>query len=201
MYDLIAESFSASRYSPWPGVMQFLKRLPPGSFGADIGCGNGKYLVAAADQKLALSPLLASDSSINLLELVRLRGFDAVAANILALPYRSNSLDFFISVAVLHHLSTPERRRQGLISMIQLLKVGGLGLIQVWAKDQRWKGHCATYIKKENSEKGANEVSVVPGGYVMPIQKPRTPFVASDILLPWNAPKKKGTIKASYYLL
>ncbi|KAM7539974.1 hypothetical protein Aperf_G00000045487 [Anoplocephala perfoliata] len=193
VYDSIAESFSDSRYAPWPGVMKFLKRLPPGSFGADIGCGNGKYLVAVADQKLMLSPLLASDSSINLLELVRRRGFDAVAANILALPYRTNSLDFFISIAVLHHLSTLERRRQGLISMIQLLKVGGLGLIQVWAKDQHWKGQHAAYIKKEISEQSANEMSVVPGGCVMPIQKPRTPFVASDVLLPWNAKNKGDT--------
>ena len=29
---------------PWPIVERFLKELPPGSVGLDVGCGNGKYL-------------------------------------------------------------------------------------------------------------------------------------------------------------
>jgi tRNA (uracil-5-)-methyltransferase TRM9 len=29
---------------PWPIIERFLKGLPDGSVGCDIGCGNGKYL-------------------------------------------------------------------------------------------------------------------------------------------------------------
>lgn len=29
---------------PWPLIPQFLATLEPGSIGADLGCGNGKYL-------------------------------------------------------------------------------------------------------------------------------------------------------------
>jgi tRNA (uracil-5-)-methyltransferase TRM9 len=29
---------------PWPIIERFLKELPDGAVGADIGCGNGKYL-------------------------------------------------------------------------------------------------------------------------------------------------------------
>ncbi|VDO05035.1 unnamed protein product [Rodentolepis nana] len=201
IYDSIAESFSASRYAPWPGVMKFLQSLPPGAFGADIGCGNGKYLVAVDKEKLPLAPLLASDSSIKLLELVRKRGFDAVASNILALPYRPESLDYFICVAVLHHLSTPERRLEGIISMMKMLKIGGLGLIQVWAKDQSWKGQCATYVKKSDLEENVLDGKVIPGGGILPVQKPRTPFVAPDILLPWKAAKQEDEILVRYYHL
>ncbi|EUB59584.1 Alkylated DNA repair protein AlkB [Echinococcus granulosus] len=195
VYDTIAESFSDSRYAPWPGVMRFLRSLPSGSWGADIGCGNGKYLVAVVRDKLPLSPLLASDSSLRLLDHVRGRGFDGVAANLLALPYRPGLLDFFISVAVLHHLATPQRRLEGLKSMASLLRVGGLGLIQVWAKDQHWKGQTMAYVqsRKPDCAKGIVMTNAaVPGGGVMPVQKSRAPFVAADILLPWNASKKKA---------
>ncbi|WFD30448.1 tRNA (carboxymethyluridine(34)-5-O)-methyltransferase [Malassezia sp. CBS 17886] len=30
--------------NPWPLIPVFLATLPPGSVGADLGCGNGKYL-------------------------------------------------------------------------------------------------------------------------------------------------------------
>jgi ubiquinone/menaquinone biosynthesis C-methylase UbiE len=37
VYEKIAPHFSNKRYKPWPKVEK-------GSFVADIGCGNGKYL-------------------------------------------------------------------------------------------------------------------------------------------------------------
>ncbi|KAI9342183.1 hypothetical protein DFJ73DRAFT_797521 [Zopfochytrium polystomum] len=44
VYDAIEPHFSATQYKPWPAVDNFLRSLPPGSLGADIGCGNGKYM-------------------------------------------------------------------------------------------------------------------------------------------------------------
>ena len=58
VYDIIASHFSDTRYKvcalspsetsdlrqPWPLVERFLKDLPPGSVGLDVGCGNGKYM-------------------------------------------------------------------------------------------------------------------------------------------------------------
>jgi tRNA (uracil-5-)-methyltransferase TRM9 len=44
VYDVIASHFSETRYKPWPLVEKFLKELPSGSVGLDVGCGNGKYL-------------------------------------------------------------------------------------------------------------------------------------------------------------
>lgn len=79
IYDEIAESFSDSRYAPWPGVMSFLSSRPPGAWGADVGCGNGKYSLAVqqawgTDKQIDILPLLASDSSLRLAETVRARG-------------------------------------------------------------------------------------------------------------------------------
>ncbi|KAJ3127187.1 tRNA methyltransferase, has a role in tRNA modification [Nowakowskiella sp. JEL0407] len=44
VYDAIAKHFSSTRYKPWPVIEKFLKEQPNGSVGADVGCGNGKYL-------------------------------------------------------------------------------------------------------------------------------------------------------------
>jgi ubiquinone/menaquinone biosynthesis C-methylase UbiE len=44
VYEKIAPHFSNTRYKPWPKVVEFMENIPAGSFVADIGCGNGKYL-------------------------------------------------------------------------------------------------------------------------------------------------------------
>ena len=44
VYEQIASHFSSTRYKPWPIIERFLKDLPDGSVGLDVGCGNGKYL-------------------------------------------------------------------------------------------------------------------------------------------------------------
>ena len=44
VYEKIAPHFSNTRYKPWPKVEEFMNNVPQGSFVADVGCGNGKYL-------------------------------------------------------------------------------------------------------------------------------------------------------------
>ena len=44
VYNQIAEHFSNTRHSAWPGVAQFINNLNRDSMMLDIGCGNGKYL-------------------------------------------------------------------------------------------------------------------------------------------------------------
>lgn len=59
-----------------------------------------------------------------------------VVADVLDLPHQSRSFDFAISIAVVHHLSTPERRGQAIKSILDTLKPGGKALIYVWALEQ-----------------------------------------------------------------
>jgi tRNA (uracil-5-)-methyltransferase TRM9 len=49
VYDQIADHFSSTRYKPWPVVEEYLKNQEKNSFGADIGCGNGKYIKVNPD--------------------------------------------------------------------------------------------------------------------------------------------------------
>lgn len=144
VYESIASHFSSTRYKPWPNVASFLTALSPGSVGLDVGCGNGKYL--------NVNPhvyLLGSDRSANLAQLARdlkVRnagagaGADVVGvADGLSLPFGAahRRVDFAICIAVLHHLSTRERRVDGLRALLDCVHPrAGKVLVYVWALEQ-----------------------------------------------------------------
>lgn len=44
VYNGIADHFSSTRHSAWPGVAKFIRAMDPYSMMVDVGCGNGKYL-------------------------------------------------------------------------------------------------------------------------------------------------------------
>lgn len=145
VYDQIAPHFSSTRHSPWPLVTSFLQRQRPGAIGLDVGCGNGKYLT--------VNPALhifASDRSAELVKLARAeRAGEVSVADGLALPYRGGVFDFVISIAVVHHLSTQQRRRDAIAALLDMLRVattatagdnddnGGRAMVFVWALEQK----------------------------------------------------------------
>lgn len=59
VYNQIAEHFSSTRHSAWPGVVEFINQLPACSLILDAGCGNGKYLNIRNDI-LAVSKIIIS---------------------------------------------------------------------------------------------------------------------------------------------
>jgi tRNA (uracil-5-)-methyltransferase TRM9 len=97
-------------------------------------------------------------------------------ADNLSLPHPVHSFDFAISIAVVHHLSTPARRVEAVKCILELLRPnqggaesGGKALIYVWALEQK------------SSRRGWDE-----GG-------------EQDVMVPWvmtakkeKVPKKKG---------
>lgn len=121
VYEAIAPHFSATRHKPWPFVSSFLASQPPGSVGLDVGCGNGKNMGVNQDVVM-----LGCDRSAALVALARdmwctgrppandghgvITGADVAVADGLHLPFREASADFVICIAVIHHLSTRERR-------------------------------------------------------------------------------------------
>jgi len=52
VYDEIAAHFSATRYKAWPVVDGFVRGMPEGSLGVDIGCGNGKNMLIRPAREL-----------------------------------------------------------------------------------------------------------------------------------------------------
>jgi tRNA (uracil-5-)-methyltransferase TRM9 len=149
VYEQIASHFSSTRYKPWPIVESFLRSLSPGSIGLDVGCGNGKYLTVNQDVFI-----IGSDRSSNLVKIAAKHELhSAVVADTLALPHQTGRFDFTISIAVVHHLSTSERRREAINSILDCLKEGGKALIYVWAleqKDSRRGARCHGPLGHEN---------------------------------------------------
>ncbi|ORX92185.1 uracil-5--methyltransferase TRM9 [Clohesyomyces aquaticus] len=168
VYEEIASHFSSTRYKPWPIVERFLEELPDGSVGADVGCGNGKYL--AVNSKVFI---VGSDRSTNLVKIAKSHSpHSAIVADNLSLPHPPKSFEFAISIAVIHHLSTPERRIEAVQAVLELLRPssssgsdhGGRALIYVWALEQKesrrgWdEGHeqdvMVPWVMKGKKDKG-----------------------------------------------
>lgn len=132
-YETVAAHFSSTRHSPWPKVVQFVKALPKGSFIADIGCGNGKYLTCI-DPTHSFG--VGGDRSSRLVSICGGRGLEAMVADALAVPLRSQSCDAVLSIAVLHHLSTLGHRQAAINELLRILRIGGRGIIYAWAHEQ-----------------------------------------------------------------
>ncbi|XP_022248377.1 uncharacterized protein LOC111087127 [Limulus polyphemus] len=134
VYDQIAPHFTDSRYMPWPHVKQFILDLEPGSLVADIGCGNGKYLDLNSEvYKVGV------DHCNSMLQTAKKRGREALTCDNHQLPFRDESFDAAISIAVIHHFATTERRVRALQELARILRIGGKVIITVWAMEQN---HC-----------------------------------------------------------
>ncbi|KAI5819044.1 S-adenosyl-L-methionine-dependent methyltransferase [Pyronema omphalodes] len=133
VYQEIAPHFSATRFKPWPIVEKFLKEMPTGSIGLDVGCGNGKYLTVNPNIYM-----IGSDRSSNLVQIAYERKIhDSCVADGLSLPHPDGKLDFAISIAVIHHFSSPERRAEAIKAILATLNKQGRALIYVWALEQK----------------------------------------------------------------
>ena len=59
-----------------------------------------------------------------------------VVGDCMSVPFRTSSCDAAICIAVLHHLSTRERRIRCIEELVRIVKPGGLVNVQAWAMDQ-----------------------------------------------------------------
>ncbi|KAH7156791.1 S-adenosyl-L-methionine-dependent methyltransferase [Dactylonectria macrodidyma] len=184
VYEAIAPHFSSTRHKPWPLVAQFLLAQRPGSIGLDVGCGNGKYLrvnpaihILGSDRSAALVRLawegqrdvkpVHDDAEAGVGPSTEARSgsgqVDVAIADGLALPHRRSAVDFVISIAVIHHLSTPARRREAIAALLECVRPrDGRVLVYVWALEQ------------SSSRRGWDEDS------------------QQDTLVPWVMRKRKG---------
>lgn len=132
VYDKIADHFDTTRYKPWPIVDQFLTSLSSGTFGMDVGCGNGKYFKVNSTISI-----VGCDTCEKLIRIANDKSPFTLLSNALSLPITSGKFDFVISIAVIHHLSTENRRIMVIKEMERMLRVGGKCLIFVWAFEQQ----------------------------------------------------------------
>lgn len=131
IYDKIAHLFDKTRYRPWSCVEDFLNKVPVNSRISDIGCGNGKNMLYNKNFEW-----YGCDMSKNMVNLCRQKYLNVQHGNILAIPFQDNYFDYSICIAVLHHLSSIEKRKKGILELIRITKPGGQIFILVWALEQ-----------------------------------------------------------------
>ncbi|NXD84311.1 ALKB8 protein, partial [Halcyon senegalensis] len=97
------------------------------------------------------------DRSKNLVDICGEKNFQAFVCDALSVPIRSGSCDACISIAVIHHFSTAERRLATIRELVRLLRPGGTALIYVWAMEQEYKNQKSKYLKEKNGSKDKEE--------------------------------------------
>ncbi|XP_006834583.1 PREDICTED: putative methyltransferase KIAA1456 homolog [Chrysochloris asiatica] len=132
VYESTAPYFSDLQSKAWPRVRQFLLEQKPGSLIADIGCGTGKYLKVNSQVYT-----LGCDYCGPLVEIARNRGCEVMVCDNLNLPFRDQGFDAIISIGVIHHFSTKQRRIRAIKEMARVLTPGGQLMIYVWAMEQK----------------------------------------------------------------
>mmetsp|Transcript_31613 Transcript_31613/g.32197 ORF Transcript_31613/g.32197 Transcript_31613/m.32197 type:complete len:275 (-) Transcript_31613:78-902(-) len=166
VYDDIAEHWHHTRGVRkvyWQKVKHFLENLTPLSLVADVGSGDGKYFT--------INPnliIIGCDRSLPLL-LVSKGEVDSFCCDAVSLPLTSNSFDAVICIAVLHHLSTEERRERAIRECVRIMKPGGRCMIKAWAKEQGEESrrvflsqdvlvpwHLQTHWEREREREGEN---------------------------------------------
>jgi len=101
----------------------------------DAGCGNGKYMKYRKELLFT-----GMDTCCELLVHAKENsGVDAFQGNGLYIPCKQGIYDGVISIAVLHHLSTEELRKQFINELVRVMQPGGKALVSVWALEQENK--------------------------------------------------------------
>jgi len=133
-YNQIAESYLSKKQPPWQDFLRFLGMLEweQQSTVIDIGAGNGRNLLGiSADLHIAfdLSPEL-------LRGYVGPAGGQRIAGALPKLPFRDQSSDRIICIAVIHHI----RERQEIIkSLMDIRRTGTQTCKYIFSVWRRWR--------------------------------------------------------------
>tara|TARA_E500000178_G_scaffold335607_1_gene372677 strand:+ start:4114 stop:4743 length:630 start_codon:yes stop_codon:yes gene_type:complete len=149
IYSDIAEHFDKTRYHTWPKIQDFINSLNTNSKIYDIGCGNGRNMNLRTDCEF-----IGCDNNLELLSQAKNKNLECFYGDNLALPFEDECADAVISIAVIHHFSTKERRIKALSEVFRILKKDGYILIYVWAYEQdKFKNYEKNAMIKWNNQK------------------------------------------------
>ncbi|KNH05605.1 tRNA methyltransferase [Perkinsela sp. CCAP 1560/4] len=158
VYDRIAHHFSDTRYKPWPKVKAFVERgMQPEKpltsqpsegnshpslpfhqmLWIDIGCGNGKNFPTTTGCSVPNG--FGFDTCSKLIDIASRAtkgNANFLVADAMHMPFRSNIFHGGICIAVLHHITTVERRTRILQECARILAPGAHLLLYSWAHEQ-----------------------------------------------------------------
>jgi alkylated DNA repair protein alkB family protein 8 len=136
-YDSVAEHFSRTRSFNWPELKPLIdKYIKSGDKILDLGCGNGRLLELLKDKGVEY---IGVDNSRALIKIAQERynkipnvEYRFVVADALDLSFPENSFDAVISLAVLHHIPSVEKRKKFFREVKRVLKPEGILILTVW---------------------------------------------------------------------
>lgn len=155
-WDKIAESFDKTRKKPWPIVIDFIKNQQKNKIFADLGCGNGRHLIPAANHFKKVIGIDISSELIKIVEKkIRLKKIDNVElihSNLINIPIKENKIHSIIYIAALHNIRYRKNRIQSLKEIKRIMKKNGSALISVWSQEQEKFREIFEKKKKEGFE-------------------------------------------------
>ncbi|VDN31526.1 unnamed protein product [Cylicostephanus goldi] len=129
-----------------------------------------------------------------LCNIVHEKGRMVVRADALSLPFREVA-DAVLSIAVLHHMATLERRQKMISEILRVLKPGGRACITVWSMDQS----NSQYAKmRDNKDSVAEEVKT-QSCERLKVHDGKE-FVQQDLLVPWRIEESDKTFMRYYHV-
>lgn len=149
-WNAIAHSFDSTRRKPWKECIDFINNLSKKSVIADIGCGNGRHLIPAANH---CKKVYGLDVSTELLFIVQqklidnnVKNVELVHSDAVNLPLKNNSVDAVLYIATMHNIAERFRRIKSLEEINRILRKDGKAIISVWSRWQdKFRQH---FIKK-----------------------------------------------------
>ncbi len=149
-YDSIAEDFSSTRQKIWSelatlGLERYNSIL-------EIGCGNSRNLKYLKERGVKF--LVGLDFAKSFFK-HRLTDIHYVIGNALYLPFKNESFEIVMAIAVLHHLPSKEMRLKMLKEMMRVSK--NIMVVSVWHRysklrkttkkeeDIKWRGKYSRY--------------------------------------------------------
>ena len=127
-YNTISKQFSATRYKKWPCVVNYYEKyVSKNNYILDAGCGNGKNIT----DDCIFECCDVTDNFLNIVQNQHSCGL--VQTKVESLPYKSDTFDHIICIAVVHHLNTEELRIKAIKELVRCVKPGGTILVTNWA--------------------------------------------------------------------
>lgn len=136
IYEKICSHFDKTRYHCWPRVKDYIQSLESGCHLADVGCGNGRNCLQRNDINY-----MGFEIVEQFIEICKNKSIPVTKSNILDIRSPDCSYDHTMCIAVLHHLSSQDRRLKGINELLRITRKGGTIMIYVWAKEQEKYKH------------------------------------------------------------
>lgn len=184
-YNEIATDFDKTRIMIWSCVKKFIESIPNKESKRilDAGCGNGKNTKFIFDSGFV--DVFAIDICESFVEMSKKyfkwnREYAIIQGDLRSTPYENSSFNHVISIAVIHHLTTDQDRKQCIDELIRITKPSGSILITVCSKEEPF------YIKK-----------VSKGTLIDNFNKTLNIDEFGDAMVPWK--NAKGELLGSRY--